>query len=198
MATPSTIRVELVWQLSALDWAINVLHYTTGVPGPLLGDDVTQMGTDIGASFTASQARLQYPASVVLHRIRARDIRTDGNGVLESPIGLAGTGGGNVLPAQTCLVSTIRSTLVSRRGRGRIYWPAMSTVTLGSSGQAIPGVATQMSLFVTQLMSITAGSNGNVQLAVLSRSDNTARTVVSVSTNTIFDVQTRRRDLSVT
>jgi hypothetical protein len=198
MATPSTIRGQLVWKLSGVDWAMNVLHWTSGFSGSLLADDVSAMAAEISGLFTSTTLKNHYSPSVLLDRLEVRDIRTDGNEILSAPINLQGTGTANTLPAQTCLVTTIRTTLASRRGRGRIYWPAMSVVAVGVNGQATTGAVTAAGAFTEGLFSVAAGTFGPVILSVLSRTDNVARSVVTQSTNSVFDVQTRRRDLSIT
>jgi hypothetical protein len=197
VATPSTIRVELVWRFNALDWAVNVLHYTTGVSGPLIGDDVSALASSIGTAFTGSGLRPFYDNLVTLDRIQARDIRTDGNEVLTSTINLAGTSAGETMPLQTCVVTTLRTTFVTRRGRGRIYWPATSVTSTNGFGAVAPALVTAFGAFTQDLMLVAAGSQGNLALGVLSRVDNTTRTVVTNSTNNTYDVQTRRRDLSI-
>jgi hypothetical protein len=198
MAVPSTIRCEIVWQLNAVDWAVNVLHFTTGVSGPLLGDDVSAMAVDISGSMTSSTVSSLYPSTVRADRIQVRDLRTDGNEPIVRTIGNPGTGAGSALPAQTCLVSTLRTTLGGRRGRGRIYWPAPSTITLSSNGQATVGTQNAFTSLCNLLFSIDAGATGPLILGVYSRTDGTTRSVVSASTNGVFDMQTRRRDLSIT
>jgi hypothetical protein len=197
VATPDTIRCELVWQMSGLDFALNVLHYTTGATGPLLSDDVSQMSSAIGAAWVASGGRVDYANEMALHRIRVRDIRTAGQPVLESNITTAGTASLDTLPLQTCVVSTIRTTTYSRRGRGRIYWPAPSVATLTTTGTLSAAAAGRFNAWVTDLMSISGGSLGPLTLSVLSRADNVARSVIAVNTDPSFDVQTRRRDTSI-
>jgi hypothetical protein len=197
MATPSTIRIELVWKLTAVDFAVNVLHYTTGVGGPLLADDVDQMGSAIGTAFTASNLITDYSNEMALDRIRVRDMRTDGNGVFEDSVNVAGSGSSNTCPAQTCVVTTLRTSVGSRRGRGRIFWPAPNVNSVADAGVLSPVSQARFALFVQDLLLINGGSQGNVVLGVFSRTDNSTRSVISHNTDRIFDVQTRRRDLSI-
>jgi hypothetical protein len=198
VATADTIRVELIWKLSGVDWAVNVIHFTTGSAGALTTDNTASLASAIGTAFSAASLPADYPNEVLLDRALIRDLRTDGQQVWEKSINIVGTNSGNLLPAQTCIVSTLRTTTFSRRGRGRIYWPAPALGSSDPAGQVVAAAATRYSTFVTDLMSVTAGDLGTLVLAVLSRVDNTARTVTNVITDRVFDVQTRRRDLSIT
>lgn len=197
MATADTIRVELVWKLQTVDWAVNVLHYTTGATDPVTGDVASSMATAIHDAFTGTGIQAHYADEVELDRIRVRDIRTDGNGVFERTINELGTSAAVPCPAQTCVVTTLRTTTGTRRGRGRVYWPAPATSVMSAQGTLGTVAQGDYNDFVTDLMAIGAGGLGSLNLSVLSRTDNISRTVTNISTDVIFDVQTRRRDLSI-
>ena len=197
MPVPDTLRCEFVWTLGAIDWAVNVLHFTTGVGVDLTQSDVDAMATSIGADFTASTVRSLYPSTVSLARIRVRDLRTDGNEVLSGAIALPGTAVGDLLPVQTCVCTTLRTSLHSRSGRGRVYWPAPAETANASNGTVSTGTANAFQTFTQNLFLVPCGALGDVVLSVYSRTDNIARTVTARSTNTTWDVQTRRRDLAI-
>lgn len=197
MATPSTFRLELVWQIQTQDWAVNVLHYTTGAAGALTQDAVSPMAAAIGSAFTSSGYRAAVSSQMSLSRLRARDIRTDGNPIIEAAINLAGTDGGNPMPRQTCVVSTLRTTFVARKGRGRVFWPSTANNGVTAAGTLDPADQAVVNAFAGALMTLPAGPLGNVVLGVLSRVDNTTRTVTQITTDTTYDVQTRRRDISI-
>jgi len=197
VAVDDTIRVEFVWRMSGIDFAVNVLHFTTGATDPLTQAMVDALGANIETAFTTANMDDQYSTVSEFDRIVARDLRTDGNGPLEFALDRVGTVAANPQPAQTCLVSTLRTTDGSRSGRGRIYWPAMANTLSSATGQALLATTTACNAFVEDLMLIGAGALGNLVLGVYSRVDSLTRSVTSVSTNNTFDVQTRRRDLSI-
>lgn len=197
MAVADTLRVELVWKMGAIDFAVNVLHYTTGASDPLTQAMVDGAAADFDGVFTTSGFSARYSDDMSLDRIVVRDLRTDGNGPLTGLIEDVGLQATNPLPAQTCLVTTLRTTNGSRRGRGRIFWPCPHADLTTTTGQANPNLVVDAGDFVDGIMSITAGTLGAILLGVYSRADDLTRTVTAHTTDSVFDVQTRRRDLSI-
>jgi len=197
MVTADTIRVECVWQIGNIDFAVNVLHFTTGVTDPLEQSDVDTLGANIETAFTTANFDDVYSTNTKFDRIVCRDLRTAGNGPLEFSLARIGTVAQNPGPSQTCVVTTLRTTDGSRRGRGRIYWPATANNQTTSNGGVATAVVTAANAFVDDLMLIGAGGLGNLVLGVYSRSDNLTRTVTARTTDAVYDVQTRRRDLSI-
>lgn len=197
MAVADTIRVELVWKLLASDFAVNVLHFTTGATDPLVQAMVDAFGAAVETAMTTANFDDHFSTGTTLDRVVMRDLRTDGNGPLQFITDRPGTIAQNPMPAQTCLVTTLRTTNGSRRGRGRIYWPAMANNQTTSLGTATSQTVVDATLFVVDLMSVAAGALGNLVLGVYSRADDLTRTVTQATTDTVFDVQTRRRDLSI-
>lgn len=198
MAVADTIRIEVVWRLGGVDFAENVLHYTTGAADPIDDADVAIFGTEFETVFGSSGLRAEMSNAIQLHRVVARDLRTDGNGPLTFLIESTGTVVSNPLPPQDCVVTTLRTTNGSRRGRGRIYWPGNAANQTTAAGQVDPTAITAFGAFMDAILTMPMGTPGNVVLGVYSRADDVTRTVVSHITDTVYDVQTRRRDLSIT
>jgi len=197
MAVADTLRIELVWQLQGVDFAVNVLHYTTGSTDPLVQNDADQLAIDIGTAFATANVDDGYANETDLNRIILRDLRTDGNPPLIGAVTFTGGFAGAPMPGQNCVVSTLRTTNGSRRGRGRIYWPAPSADVLTDGGNLSSTYVSRYNALVTDLMSIDATNIGVINLGVYSRADDVTRTVTAVTTDNVFDVQTRRRDQSI-
>lgn len=196
MAT-NAIRVEIVWTLANLPWAVNVLHYI-----PETGDAVTQttaddVGNSIEAGWTSSNLDDAYNNQVRCNTINVRDLRSDGLPVFTTAATMIGTATTSLLPAQTCVVTTIRSALNTRRGRGRIYWPAPAVGAPSSTGQLTTGSQGLYQAWMNAIDVLAINDPGNLTLGVYSRTDGVTRPVVSFDTNLIFDVQVRRRDSSI-
>lgn len=194
---PDTIRTEWVWQIGGSDFAVNVLHYTTGATDPLVQANVTAFGSEVLGLWTSTNIKTRYSNAVALNRIICRDLRTDGNGPLQTAVSLVGTGVTNPLPPQDCIVTTLRTTNGSRRGRGRIYWPGDGAGFTTAAGLVSSTTLTAISGWMDGLLSVSMGTLGAVVLGVYSRSDDVTRTVTAHSTDAVYDVQTRRRDLSI-
>lgn len=197
MAVADTFRVELVWKMGGIDFAVNVLHYTSGATDPLTQADADAFASNLDSSLTASGLLSRYSTATSLDRIVMRDLRTDGNGPLTSVIDADGTQATNPGPAQTCVVTTLRTTNGSRRGRGRIYWPTPHSNNTDATGQLTTAAQTDYNDFMTAILDLGTSGLGVLDLGVYSRADDITRTVTSFTTDLTFDVQTRRRDLSI-
>lgn len=197
MAVADTMRMELVWRLGTTDWAVNVLHYLVDGAAAITQGEVDVIAAEILASWTMSDMDSLYVAGQELDRIRVRDLRTDGNPIIESNVGAVGTAAGNICPLQTCVVSTLRTAFVARSGRGRIYWPAPAVSASNTLGQLSSAAQTDFQAMMADLELFITGTTNLYQLGVYSRTDSVTREVLTWSTNTVFDVQTRRRDTAI-
>lgn len=197
MAVDDTIRAELIWQLSGVDWAVNVLHYRIEDTQPVDANNVASLAAYVGAQWTASGLRAAYPDEVRMSRLKVRDLRTPDAAPIEASISLLGTSAAVLNPAQTCVVTTLRTVLASARGRGRIFWPAPAVGANDVNGTVAPGTVALYQAYANLLRSSDFGAGADAQLAVLSRALGVSTVVTSVSTNSGFDVQVRRRDLSI-
>lgn len=197
MPTPQAVNIQLFWQINGVDWAVNSLWYIDVKPRPYVQADADEYAAGIEADWTSSLIGGEYNAEVQLDRMSLRDFNTEGNPIFFSQIDNVGTRGGDMLPRQTCAVTTTRTAFVTRRGRGRIYWPAPAAGTLGATGLFDGAFIAAANAWTNALRTIPRAGSDAAQLGVFSRVDNIVRSVISVNTDNSPDVQVRRRDLSV-
>lgn len=111
-----------------------------------------------------------------------------------SGISQVGTGVGGSVSPRTCLVVGLRTTLPTRAGRGRMYWPSPDDSHFQTSGKYVDADCTTINTgFATALTTFKATS----QPVIFHRA---FRTFDSVTTSTVGDVPgtQRRRTNKVT
>lgn len=113
---------------------------------------------------------------------------------------LAGTGS-NTLPPQVAMAISMRADIIGRRGRGRIYLPALSTGLLASDGTiAATPANTLRSSFVTlvnNLQNVSGWSTYMPIVSILSAGSADAVRPSQVRTGNRFDtIQSRRRQVA--
>lgn len=186
-----TIEVRLIWQLSSVDTAVNVLHYDAGPATIIAQSDADGVASAVGAAFTSSLWRGDVADLWRLDRVGVRDLRTANLPEFESSVALAGTNAGQPLPAQTTLVATLRTAKAGRSFRGRFYscgWSENSSATgLNASGSA----RDHMVDFLEAISLLTIDGQ-EWALAVLSRAVPQLNPVTSISANVEWDTQRRR------
>lgn len=74
----------------------------------------------------------------------------DGNGLhnvgqLSSAVSLVGAGGGGTLSPRSCVVIGLRSSVPTKAGRGRMYWPAPDSTHLLGTGNLVSADASAIS-----------------------------------------------------
>lgn len=109
-----------------------------------------------------------------------------------SPINEDGSGGSSFLPAQCSLVTSLRTGLGGRSGRGRIFNPGLVEGALIGNGHVDPAVAAAFSGAWGDVLTNLLGDAG-LALGVHSRVLNEINAVTGLSTNTEVDTQDRRR-----
>lgn len=106
-------------------------------------------------------------------------------------------------PYQTSLVVSLRTPTPGGRGRGRLYWPALSATMSGTTLRWDPS---QQALFTDEFAQYleaigtameTPLGLPNSGLVVWSRVGASRAAVNSISTGDVFDTQRRRRDRAV-
>jgi hypothetical protein len=110
----------------------------------------------------------------------------------------AGTGGA-IHDLQTAVVCSLRTTLATRRGRGRIYWPAVGQ-SLQSNGRMISTeVDGLVGNFRTMFEGVAAAwpETGELDLGVVSTVGATFTPVNRIQVGDVLDNQRRRRDALV-
>lgn len=115
---------------------------------------------------------------------------------------LAGTGTANKTP-QDALVFSLRTSTPGARGRGRMYWPALSQNLSASFQVTSPTPAVLAGNVKTWLQAINTAMDGvyiaqasalRVALAVRSGTDHVSRDVTQIQVGSVLDTQRRRRD----
>lgn len=113
---------------------------------------------------------------------------------------LAGTQASGALPPQVALAVSTRANLVGRRGRGRIYVPAMTTTMLAADGTVNTTNAGLIRVaFKTMLDSLQAQPGLTQHLPILFVGSNDSETVVRPvelrTGNRLDTIQSRRRQV---
>lgn len=192
LVIPATVRVNLIWSLSDVEYAVNVLHYI--VPGGQVVSNATatDLATDIGGAFVASALDSWLADVVDLERLTVRDLRTANQPEYSATIDAPGLSSTHVLPLQTALVATFRTALAGRSYRGRYYQPGWAETANGAAGSADVTAASDLETFLTNISSPTV--QGNLwTLAVMSPTLGASNAVTAIDVrDTTWDTQRRR------
>lgn len=99
---------------------------------------------------------------------------------------------GTPMPADVCLVVSLRSALANRRGRGRFYLPQPATATLTSDGRVIADLITDLG---ASLAAAWASYNtANDRPVIYSRTGRNFVNITSFNVGDLFDTQRRREN----
>lgn len=101
-----------------------------------------------------------------------------------------GTGSANGLPLQLACVLTLRSSTLSRQGRGRVYLPMTSTANIGAGHMWASAVVDQ--LVDDFALFLTTQNIGADHPVIVSRVGSAMHTVTSVDADYVPDTQRRR------
>jgi hypothetical protein len=96
----------------------------------------------------------------------------------------------NSLPQDLAEVCSLRTSDPSRKGRGRMYLPALDLSSCDSVGQIDP--TTRANLVTALTDAFTSCNSGGTVPVVFSRTTGLAQTIVNFSVGSIFDRQSRR------
>jgi hypothetical protein len=146
---------------------------------------------DLGSAFSSTDWHLAINDDVTLASITVRDLRAPDLPAFDANVGIPGSSNADPLPAQIALVTTLRTTVGSRRGRGRIYGSGYTEAQNDSSGNVAPAVALAVSDGWNTFNAAIQGDDVGA-LGVFSKADDETREVVSLSTDTTWDSQRRR------
>lgn len=136
----------------------------------------------------------QMPASVLAEASTATIDQSTGKQIsrAETAIGTAGTDAtGVLLPPQLAVVCSLRTSLATRAGRGRMYWPgpASDALTSGKIG------TTPQAVFVTAGSALFSALGAASMIPVLySRTTTLVQVITSFDVGNVLDTQRRRRD----
>lgn len=157
-------------------------------------DTATTMANSSSTFFTNVIAKLTpiNPSTVSFLRIDVYRY-TGGNAASDKgSASISGTNGTSSFlnPNQTCFVSTLRTASPTRRGRGRIFWPALGA-SMGANGLFVP---TPLQSLLNGLKAYLVGSGAGF---VVSSADSQKRAITSIDADLVPDSQNgRRRSLS--
>lgn len=121
------------------------------------------------------------------------EVGADGKNITQAvaTVSLAGTATDDSMPQETCPVLTLRTSLASKAGRGRLYLPPLSETSNGGSGELASGVQTQIATAGQALVQSLNGASMSV--GVFHRFTNSFSPVIAVDVANLFRVQRRRQ-----
>ena len=189
MAAGDAVQVVLSWQTGAgQGYYKNITHAvlttTTEVDQPF----ALAVATVFSDAFTMTG--WQAVSGAVMLSVEVKNITEADAPTFAGPINQAGTDGGVLLPAQIALVTSLRSTLGSRRGRGRVFNAGFTEV--GNVAFGAPAASLVSALADGWNRVLAHYSDAGAELAVFSRLDNIARQVVGVAVDPVWDTQRKR------
>lgn len=204
---PNCIQVRLVWTLPNGKTVYNVLHGSVagGFSATTAVADAVFTALKAAAGWTSWRARLS--TTVNLAGVDLRDLRTINMPIVASTTAVsAGTGATGAIPPGDALVVTLRTALVGRSARGRVYLPGLDFSALAAGGVAAAGTVTDATAFVTAVQTALTASAISMAIANPARQAYTGTTgalhparaagvvVVTaiVTRNSIIDHQRRR------
>lgn len=210
---PSTASVSLIWNLPNGRFGANQLHgqYTGSFTPTVTLANALLTALTTGALWTAFATHIA--TSAALTRIDIRDINTAGNAIVSSSAaGQLGTGALPALAGHTALVATLRTARAGRNARGRAYLPGFNAASMGSNGQGITALNTDVGNWIANWISVFNAQGLTLCIPQPARQAYTGETgtnhparpvgtpsiaVTSVTLrNLIFDTQRRREGRS--
>ena len=162
----NTIQVRLIWSLPNGKTVYNVLHGSVagGFSATTAVADAIFTALKANAGWTAWRARLS--TGVSLTGIDLRDLRTANMPIVQSTTAAAaGTGATGALPPGDALVVTLRTALVGRGSRGRVYLPGLDFSALAAGGVAAAGTVTDSQGFITGVQTVLTASAVTLAIA---------------------------------
>lgn len=190
---PGAAQLRVFWQLSGVDWAINV--YTINNPSAVGINQAlaNTLGAAIKGFFSSSGFASHVANLVNLNRIGLRDISVANQAeYFDISAVQPGTGAFDLLPLQTALCVTLRTALAGRSYRGRTYLFGLHKNEDAQGGTINSAARTAAVAYVNGIGSALTSSN--LQLAVGSRTHTLATPVTNVvSRDANWCAQRRRR-----
>lgn len=204
---PNTIQVRLFWTLPNGKTVYNVMHGSVagGFSATSAVAETVFAAIKAAAGWTSLRANLN--TGVALAGVDLRDLRVANQPIVASTgAASAGTGAGTALPPGDAVCVTLRTALVGRGARGRVYLPGFDSTAMAAGGVIAAGAVTNSTAFVTAVQTALAGSAITLAIANPARAEYTGTTgavhlprsaailpVTSIVTrNNVFDHQRRR------
>lgn len=198
--TTDGARATLVWALSGVEYAVNVLHYDVGGLGTITQAHATDFADEAEAAFIAAGSWQDIAGTTIsLARATLRDLRTANRPEFSETIGVAGSASGDPLPLASSVVVTLRTALAGRSYRGRVYLPGATEANNTSTGTISTAAQLAADDFITRLDAVTLQGTECVLAIRSAIADKEARDpaiVTPVTSHTVrdavWDVQRRR------
>jgi len=183
---------SLVTQGHTIDGEIWITTIHVSSTGGLVTDALAALAAGFGAFWTATTTH--FPAGTGVDEFIANELsNTTGRQIQQARQSstLVGTGSGSTLPPQCAEVISLRTSLPTRAGRGRMFMPPLvvGAVTAGRiSSAAKADLVTGATDFLTSL------SGDGFDPVVYHRADRSSTTIQRIEVGDVFDTQRRRRN----
>lgn len=204
---PNCVQCRLVWTIANGKTVYNVLHGSVagGFNATSVVAEAIFAAIKGAGGWTALRPNLS--TLVSLAGVDLRDLRTANLPIVASTgAAVAGTGTGGALPPGDALCVTLRTALVGRSARGRVYLPGWDASAMAAGGVAAAGAVTNATGFVTAVSGALTASAITLAIANPARQAYTGDTGANiparpagvlpvtgiVTRNGIFDHQRRR------
>lgn len=121
LPVPNGVEVKLVWTLSGVPYALNILHFVHQVGASMNQATADAISTLVKTSFTNNLATFIHP-NVQLLRVESRHMDANSDPwYIGAGAGVPGTGTGDPLPAATSFAVTLKTGLRGRSFNGRVF-----------------------------------------------------------------------------
>jgi hypothetical protein len=179
----------MIYSLSNGDVANNVYHVVQDTPQPFIESDALALADSFNTEFW-DDFKTVIADNCVLSAIEVSDASGLTGLSYEFPFAEPGGSASAPLPFQIAYVASLRTSLNTRRGRGRSYHVGFTTASNSTNGNPLSATKnTLAAAYVSLQADLTALGYA---LCVYSRADDVAREVTSVIIDGRWDVQRRR------
>lgn len=155
---PSCAQVVLVWTLPDGKTAHNVLYgrYSGTFAGTATQSNAIHTALSTGASWTALAAFLNTGTAFI--GVTLRNVGIADQPIIGSATATAlGTGVGAPLPDETAAVITLRTALVGRANRGRLFIPGWNITAAAAGGVMVAGMVTALTNWAATIVGALSG-----------------------------------------
>lgn len=186
-----TYTIKITWQLSGVDWALNVVH--AQLPG---GESVNQAladawATDLAALHVSSGLAAVQPNTVQLARVGVRDVRVANQAEHEADVSSLGTSVANLLPRQAGIKVTTRTALAGKSFRGGPTIPGFDEDQNNGAGQIAATASDAAEAFVASLRT-AATARGHILAVGSVKLGLSTPITTQVVRDQVWDTQRRR------
>ncbi len=202
---PGVATLTISGGLAAGDIMQNVLHFYKNDGTAWGTSDLTNLvnsfDTWLGTAEGIDAFLTHMQSSFYITELAARDLTVDGGAEFAKSVSHVGLDGGEILATGLSFAITLRTGLVGRSFRGRLFkWGLSDSVNTGGGDSFDSTIATDIEVGYTNLISVAAGWSPAMKWVVLSRRHNNvergtgiATPIVSIGhSNLAMDYQRRR------